>query len=220
MARVQNDVTVLQNFLSQGLISTIGNTFSVVGILVVMFVINWRLAALTSTAIPVFVTALVIWQGFARRSFRRARATISVVNASLQENVSGVRVIQSMGREERQLAALRRGQRGEPRGEPRRRPRRRRRAADRRADVGDVADARAVLRRAHGDERRPDDRRSSSPSRSTSTASSTRSARSRSSTTSSSARRSRPSASSRSSTRSRTWSMRRTPTSCRASRAP
>ena len=99
MSRVQSDVTVMQNFVSQGLISTIGNLFSVVGILVVMFVLNWRLAALTSTSIPLFVAALFVWQGFSRKSFRRARATISVVNASLQENVSGVRVIQSMGRE-------------------------------------------------------------------------------------------------------------------------
>src|SRR5581483_8549481 len=44
---------------------------------------------------------LLVWQGFARRSFQAARATISVVNASLQENVSGVRVIQSLGRESR-----------------------------------------------------------------------------------------------------------------------
>jgi ABC-type multidrug transport system fused ATPase/permease subunit len=43
----------------------------------------------------------MFWQGFARRSFREARATISLVNASLQENVSGVRVIQSLGREAR-----------------------------------------------------------------------------------------------------------------------
>jgi ABC-type multidrug transport system fused ATPase/permease subunit len=40
-----------------------------------------------------------VWQRFSRKSFRRARATVSVVNASLQENVSGVRIIQSMGRE-------------------------------------------------------------------------------------------------------------------------
>jgi ABC-type multidrug transport system fused ATPase/permease subunit len=99
MARVQNDVTVLQNLLSSGLISTIGNTFSITGILVVMYVVNWRLALFTSTSIPVFVIALLLWQSFSRRSFRKARATISVVNASLQENVSGVRVIQSMGRE-------------------------------------------------------------------------------------------------------------------------
>ena len=99
MARVQNDVTVMQNFLSQGLIQAIGNLLSVVGILTVMFFLDWRLAALTATSVPVFVAALFVWQKYSRRSFRQARATVSVVNASLQENVSGVRVIQSMGRE-------------------------------------------------------------------------------------------------------------------------
>ncbi len=99
MARVQNDVTVLQNLLSSSLVSTTGNLLSLIGIVVTMFIINWELAALTSMVIPLFALILFFWQGFARRSFRSARATISVVNASLQENVSGVRVIQSLGRE-------------------------------------------------------------------------------------------------------------------------
>ncbi len=99
MARVQNDVTVLQNLLSSGLVSTMGNSVAMVGFLGMMFIMSWRLALLTSIAIPVFVLALILWQSFSRRAFRKARATISVVNASLQENVSGVRVVQSMGRE-------------------------------------------------------------------------------------------------------------------------
>ncbi len=101
MARVQNDVTVLQQLLGSGLVATLGNLLSIVFVLVLMFGTNWKLAAITSSVIPVFVLILVFWQGFARRSFREARATISLVNASLQENVSGVRVIQSLGREAR-----------------------------------------------------------------------------------------------------------------------
>lgn len=101
MARVQNDVTVLQNLLSSGLIATLGNMLSLFIILGTMFALNWRLALISSSVIPVFVIILVIWQGYARRAFRNARATISTVNASLQENVSGVRVIQSLGRESR-----------------------------------------------------------------------------------------------------------------------
>lgn len=99
MARVQSDVNVLQNFMSQGLVNTVGNLLSVIGLVGVMFFINWRLAGLTSLSMPVFVICLLVWQKFSRRAFVKARATISVVNASLQENVSGVRVIQSMGRE-------------------------------------------------------------------------------------------------------------------------
>jgi ABC-type multidrug transport system fused ATPase/permease subunit len=101
MARVQNDVTVLQNLLSSGLVATLGNMLSLFIIVGTMFLLNWRLALITSSVIPLFVVILLIWQGFARKAFRNARATISTVNASLQENVSGVRVIQSLGREGR-----------------------------------------------------------------------------------------------------------------------
>ncbi|MPZ48709.1 MAG: ATP-binding cassette domain-containing protein [Dehalococcoidia bacterium] len=99
MSRVQNDVNVLQQFLSSGALQTIGNLFELVLIVVIMFSLNWQLAALSWTVIPVFVGMLLIWQQYARRSFRNARAAISAVTASLQEDVSGVRVIQSLGRE-------------------------------------------------------------------------------------------------------------------------
>ena len=101
MARVQSDVNVLQQLLGSGLIMALGNLLLLAGIVVTMFLVNWRLAALTTTVIPVFILILLVWQKYARRRFRQARATISQVNASLQENVSGVRVIQSLGREER-----------------------------------------------------------------------------------------------------------------------
>jgi ATP-binding cassette subfamily B protein len=103
MARVQNDVTVLQNLLSSGLVSTLGNTISLVGIIGFMLAIQWKLTLITVITIPALLIVLLFWQGFARRAFRAARATISLVNASLQENVSGVRVIQSLGREELNL---------------------------------------------------------------------------------------------------------------------
>ena len=100
MARMQNDVTVLQQMLSNGMISIFGSLISLVGILVILFVLNWRLAALVSLSVPIMAGALWIWQSRARRTFLAARATISAVNASIQENVSGARVIQSLSRED------------------------------------------------------------------------------------------------------------------------
>ena len=77
--------------------------------------INWRLALLTSHLDPgLRHQRCCSGRGFARQSFRRARATISVVNASLQENVSGVRVIQSLGREGRNSQGVRASQLGQP----------------------------------------------------------------------------------------------------------
>ena len=98
MSRVQNDVSQLQEFLSIVII-TIADVLSLTGIITAMVLMNARLAAVTLSVIPVLVVIMVIWQRFAQRAFLRARQAISVVNGSLQENISGVRVIQSMNRE-------------------------------------------------------------------------------------------------------------------------
>ncbi|MEO8538608.1 MAG: ABC transporter ATP-binding protein [bacterium] len=99
MARMQNDVSVLQQVLSNGMISIFGSLIALVGILITLFVLNWELAAMVSLSVPIMAATLWIWQHYARRSFLQARATISTVNATIQESVSGVRVIQSVSRE-------------------------------------------------------------------------------------------------------------------------
>ena len=55
---------------------------------------------MTFTVIPVLILVMAIWQIHARKAFIRVRQAIAVVNANLQENVSGVRVIQSLSRED------------------------------------------------------------------------------------------------------------------------
>ena len=99
MARMQSDVTVLQATLSSGFISILGSVLSLAGIFVTLLLLNWRLAVMVFITVPIMATALWVWQSQARQSFLAARAAISSVNASIQENVSGVRVIQSLSRE-------------------------------------------------------------------------------------------------------------------------
>ena len=105
MSRVQNDVSQLQEFLSIVII-TIADVLSLTGIITAMMLINARLAVVTLSVIPVLVVIMVIWQKFAQRAFMRARRAISVVNGSLQENISGVRVIQSMNREDANIRSF------------------------------------------------------------------------------------------------------------------
>jgi len=99
MARMQSDVNVLQQVLSNGMISIFGSFLSLIGYMVILFVLNWQLALWVSISIPIMTVTLWVWQRHARRTFLAARATISAVNASIQENVSGARVIQSLSRE-------------------------------------------------------------------------------------------------------------------------
>jgi ATP-binding cassette subfamily B protein len=104
MSRLQSDIDVLEAMLSSGLLSMISSVIALVGIIGVMVALNPWLALLTFTVLPVMALIAAYWQRYAQRSFRRTRAAISLVNATLQENLSGMRVIQSMVREERNHA--------------------------------------------------------------------------------------------------------------------
>ena len=101
MSRLQSDIDVLESMLSSGLLSMLGSLVSLVGIIIAMLAMNITLALLSFTVLPIMFVIAAFWQRFAQRSFRRTRAAISVVNATLQENITGMRVIQSLAREER-----------------------------------------------------------------------------------------------------------------------
>jgi ATP-binding cassette subfamily B protein len=100
MSRLQSDIDVLDSMLSSGLLSMLSSVIALVGIVGVMIAMNPGLALLTFTVLPLMFGIAAVWQRYAQRSFRRTRAAISLVNATLQENLSGMRVIQSMARED------------------------------------------------------------------------------------------------------------------------
>lgn len=105
MSVVQNDVQQLQEFLSIVII-TFADILSLGGIIAAMVIMDAQLALITLLVIPLLVVMMAIWQRFARRAFMRARQAISAVNADLQENISGVRAVQSMNREDANIRSF------------------------------------------------------------------------------------------------------------------
>lgn len=101
MSRLQSDIDVLESMLSSGLLSILSSLVSLVGIIIAMLTMNIPLALLTFIVLPIMFVIAAFWQKHAQRSFRVTRAAISMVNATLQENISGMRVIQSLAREGR-----------------------------------------------------------------------------------------------------------------------
>ncbi|MGI9058661.1 MAG: ABC transporter ATP-binding protein [Ktedonobacteraceae bacterium] len=101
MSRLQSDIDVLEAMLSSGLLSILSSLVSLFGIVAIMLIMNVWLALLCFTVLPIMFIIAAYWQRFAQRSFRRTRAAISMVNATLQENITGMRVIQSLAREDR-----------------------------------------------------------------------------------------------------------------------
>src|SRR3989442_4241289 len=100
MSRVQNDVTVLQELLTTGLLTVLQDFAGLALVIFFLMYLDVELALVTFTVIPVLIVVMAVWQMRARKTFIRARQAIAVVNANLQENVSGVRVIQSLSRED------------------------------------------------------------------------------------------------------------------------
>ncbi len=100
MSRVQNDVGEMGDFLDSGAFWVTGEIVSLVAIAIAMFTMQFQLAWITLSVIPFLFVFLFLWQKRARRSFIQVRQAISAVNGALQENISGVRVIQSLSREE------------------------------------------------------------------------------------------------------------------------
>ncbi|HYM16143.1 MAG TPA: ABC transporter ATP-binding protein [Dehalococcoidia bacterium] len=99
MSRVTSDVTSLQDLMTSGFLTIVGDIAGIALSIGFLLYFDVRLALVTFTVVPVLVTTMAVWQAYSRRAFIRVRQAIAVVNANLQENVSGVRVIQSLSRE-------------------------------------------------------------------------------------------------------------------------
>ena len=100
MSRVHSDVGELGDFLDSGAFWVAGEIVSLIAIIVTLLVMDTKLAVLTFSVIPVLLLFLVFWQSRARIYFVNVRRAIAAVNGALQENISGIRVIQSLSREE------------------------------------------------------------------------------------------------------------------------
>jgi len=103
MSRVQNDVEQLEDLLDGGLLGVVGDILTLGGVIVALLLMNLPLALVTLSVVPLLALAVAIWHVRATTAAMRVRQTTAAVNTALQENISGVRVIQSLCREERNL---------------------------------------------------------------------------------------------------------------------
>ena len=105
MSRAQNDVYQLQEFLDI-IVLSIADLLSLIGIIGFMVATDWKLSLWSFVTLPILIWVIWVWQNHARPAFLRVRIAISNVNASLAENLDGVRVVQSMNRQIKNLATF------------------------------------------------------------------------------------------------------------------
>lgn len=100
ISRVINDVAVINDLLSQGLITFVQDVFMLIGIVVVMLSMSLRLALITFTVLPLMILATWLFARQAQVAFRQTRNRIAEVVGNLAENITGMRVIQAFAQEE------------------------------------------------------------------------------------------------------------------------
>ncbi|MFZ0492424.1 MAG: ABC transporter ATP-binding protein, partial [Acidimicrobiia bacterium] len=103
VSRMTSDVEALTAFVDQGAISVITSVLMVVGVTVAMFSIDAGLAWTVLTLLPALVVVSIVFRAYANRAYEAIREQIGRVLGTLQEGISGVRVVQAYTQERRQL---------------------------------------------------------------------------------------------------------------------
>jgi ATP-binding cassette subfamily B protein len=106
MTRVSSDVDAVNELFTSGVVTVFGDLFTLFGIMGVMLAMNARLALTTFAVIPLFFLVTNWFRRGARESFRETRKWVARINAFLQENLTGMAVVQLFRREERNLEAF------------------------------------------------------------------------------------------------------------------
>lgn len=103
MTRITSDVEVLNQMFTQGVVAIFGDVFTLLGIVVAMLILDWKLALLTFAVLPFLFYSAFLFKIKVRDSFREMRKWLARVNSYLQENIIGMRIVQLFRRERKNL---------------------------------------------------------------------------------------------------------------------
>ena len=99
VTRVTNDTNTLSEMYTDVAANLIRNVIYLTGILIVLFVINYKITLILMLFLPVVFLATVLFRKYSRASYRKVRSNVSEVNAFLSENLSGMKITQAFNQE-------------------------------------------------------------------------------------------------------------------------
>ena len=106
MTRVTTDVDVLNELFTSGVVSIFGDVFTLAGIMAVLIWMDWRLAIVAFSVLPLIALITQWFRRNVRDSYRTVRGWIARINAYLQERITGMSTVQLFRRERRDFAAF------------------------------------------------------------------------------------------------------------------
>ncbi len=105
--RTINDLEAVNEVFGQGVISIIADVLTIIAIIVVMLVTDWKLALVCLTTFPAIILATYIFKESVNKSFQRVRNAVAALNAFVQEHIVGMYIVQAFGAEQRELDKFR-----------------------------------------------------------------------------------------------------------------
>jgi ATP-binding cassette subfamily B protein len=99
VTRLTNDVQNMHEMFTSVIVTLFNDAIRIIGILIVLYWLNWRLALMMSLLLPVILLATIWFSRKARNVFREIRTTLAKINSYLQESISGISLIQMFQRE-------------------------------------------------------------------------------------------------------------------------
>ncbi len=106
ISRMTNDIEALNQLLTSGVTTLFSSVLTLIGVVVIMFALDVKLALVTFLTFPLVALASVVFRVASHGAYRETRERIAAVTAYLQETLSGVRVVRSFGQEARHGAAM------------------------------------------------------------------------------------------------------------------
>ena len=106
MTRVTSDVDALNELFTAGVVAVFGDAFTLVGIMAVLVWMDWRLALIAFSVLPLIAVITEWFRANVRDSYRQVRMWLARINAFLQERITGMATVHLFRREERDFAAF------------------------------------------------------------------------------------------------------------------
>jgi ATP-binding cassette subfamily B protein len=106
ISRMTNDIEALNQLISDGIVTLFSNVLTLGGVVVILLLLDWRLALLTFAVLPLLLITSIVFRTYSGGAFRETRERISAITSHLQETLSGVRVVRSFGQEPRHVQRM------------------------------------------------------------------------------------------------------------------
>ena len=106
ISRMTNDIEALNQLISEGIVTLFANMLTLVGVVAILLLLDWRLALVTFSVLPLLLVTSLVFRRYSAGAFRETRERIAQVTSHLQETLSGVRVVRAFGQEDRHITRM------------------------------------------------------------------------------------------------------------------